>query len=194
MRIRTGIFGGTFDPIHSGHLILAEYLMDEIKLSEIWFLPAHHHIFKSVKQISSAVHRLNMLELALQNNPNFKLLDMELNHAKISYTVDTLQKLKNEFPTNDFFFLLGTDNMNQFKEWKNPEKILQLCQLVLLERPNYYIQEDNKKYFKNSISASTPLLKISSSEIRRRVKDRLSIRYMVPDTVMEYILQNNLYI
>lgn len=195
-----GIFGGSFNPIHMGHLILAEHIREELKLDKIIFIPAGNPPHKNIGNLELAHHRYNMVELAIENNPFFSISDIELKREGISYTSDTLAGIKEQYPDEELFFILGSDSIIQFPSWHRIDKIFELAGIVVAKRPNVPQAElDNKvnefteKYNARIIFSKAPYIEISSSEIRNRIKQGLSVRYMVPETVDEYIHNNNLY-
>jgi len=192
---KIGLLGGTFDPIHTGHLIIAEYLYDELGLDEIWFIPTKDHALKENKGISSPEIRWAMLELAISPNQKFKSLDIELTRPGVSYTIDTIELLlKNHERLNPkFYFLIGMDNVNELPRWKNPEEISEKCQLVAFGRPGFRPSEEVENLLPRIQFIPVPLLEISSTLIRKRVAEHKSIRYLVPESVLHYIKENQLY-
>ena len=192
---KIGLLGGTFDPVHNGHLIISEYLREELSLDEIWFIPARIHALKKNQNISPAQIRLEMLQLAIADNPCFKINDIELQKDSVSYTVDTLRALEEKYRNlePDFYFLIGMDNVNDLPRWKNPEEILSRCQMVAFGRPGFKPDESAERYLSSIQFIHVPLLEISSTLIRNRVKNGFSIRYLVPDPVLRYIQENKLY-
>jgi nicotinate-nucleotide adenylyltransferase len=192
---KIGLLGGTFDPIHNGHLIIAEYLYDELQLDEIWFIPTKIHALKENEYISSPEIRMAMLELAISSNQKFKCLDVELYRPGVSYTIDTLEFLLESYKglVPKFYFFIGMDNVNDLPRWKNPEMILTKSQLVAFGRPGFKPTDDVKDLLPHIQFIHVPLLEISSTLIRTRVAEGKSIRYLVPDSVSEYIKETQLY-
>jgi nicotinate-nucleotide adenylyltransferase len=186
---RIGLLGGTFDPVHNGHLIISEYLRDELDLEEVWFIPTNRHPLKENKDISPPDVRLEMLNLAIAGNSVFKSRDIELRKEGISYTIETLRELRQLYLSHhpEFNFFIGMDNVNELPKWKDPEEILQISQVVAFGRPGFQPSDAVKQYLPKIKFMHVPLLEISSSIIRRRVQSGLSIRYLVPDSVREYI-------
>ncbi len=198
MTIRTlniGLFGGTFDPIHNGHLIIAEYLRDELALDEVWFIPASIHPFKDNKGITAASHRLKMLELATRENKRFRVNDIELRKEGVSYTIDTLNELirLHQQDKSRFHFFMGMDNVNDLNAWKNPFEILQKCTVIAFGRPGFKPDEAVKELAAQIRFVHVPLLEISSTFVRERVRTGHSVRYIIPEIVEAYIYKNQLY-
>lgn len=188
--MKVGVFGGTFDPIHNGHLITAQAVREIRNLDKIIFIPSFIAPHKITVNSSSGEHRLNMLKLAIEDNPYFGYSDFELIKEGVSYTIDTLKYLKQEYP--DIELIIGYDNLLEFSTWKNPDEILELTKLVVLKR-NWKDIFEKDKYFYRAEIINTPLIEISGTEIRKRIKNDLPVNYLVPDKVIEYICKLNLY-
>lgn len=192
---KIGLFGGTFDPVHNGHLIIAEYLRDELGLAEIWFIPAKIHPLKDNHVITGEVHRLKMLELAVADNPLFSVSRVELERDQVSYTIDTLNTLLERYRDLDpkFYFFIGMDNVNDFHRWRQPREILQKCQVVAFGRPGFKPNDTVLEFIPHIKFVHVPLLEISSTFVRQRIRAGRSVRYLVPDRVLLYIQQKQLY-
>lgn len=192
---KIGLFGGTFDPIHNGHLIIAEYLRDQLSLEEIWFIPARYHALKPNADITSPDIRYHMVLLAIEDNPLFKGLDIELKREGISYTVDTLTDLIRtyQYDSPEFHLLIGMDNVNELHCWKEPEKIFSLCKVIAFGRPDYQLAKTAEKFLPLLRLVEAPLLDISSTLIRQRCREGRSIRYLVPERVRQFIVNTGLY-
>ena len=192
---KVGLFGGTFDPIHTGHLIIIELIRDILKLDQIIFIPAKKHPLKNNNTISPEKDRFKMIQLAIEGNSSFSLSNIELSLDKISYTIDTINIFREKLSPleNVIYFLMGMDNVNQIYKWKNPEFLVKTCQIVAFGRPGFEIGEKAKPYIKDIEIIQIPLLEISSSDIRNRVRSNQTIRYLVPAKVEEYINAKNLY-
>ncbi len=188
---KIGILGGTFDPIHIGHLITAQRLIELRNLEKIFFIPAYISPHKTEIQNSSAEHRLNMVKLAIENIPYFDFSPIEAMKKEISYSIDTIKELKKSY--NEIELIIGFDNIEKFYTWKNPDEILQLVKLIVMQREidKKGIQKD--KYFYAAEFVDTPQIDVSATEIRYRVKNNLPIEFLVPSKVKDYILINNLY-
>ncbi|OPX35508.1 hypothetical protein B1H10_01075 [candidate division KSB1 bacterium 4484_188] len=192
---KIGLFGGTFDPIHNGHLIIAEYLRDDLGLEEIWFVPAKIHPLKNNFEITSPEHRLKMLLLAIQDNPNFKVTDVELQREGVSFTIDTIDELyrRNAALEPRFFFFIGMDNVNELYKWKDPRQILRKAQVVAFGRPGFKADKKAKEFIPLIKFVHVPLLEISSTYIRQRIQKKRSVRYLIPAAVEQYIREKHLY-
>ena len=182
-----GIFGGTFNPIHIGHLIVAEQVLTKLHLDEIWFIPTNVPPLKNEPSVS-AQDRANMLELGTQDNPRFQVKLFELYRGGVSYTVDTLRYLRETQPENHYYLIMGSDQVNNLGEWKEPTKLAQLATLVGVQRPGY-----PQKAKLPMIWVDSPTIDISSTLIRQTIAIGGSIRYLVPDTVRNYIHKKGLY-
>jgi nicotinate-nucleotide adenylyltransferase len=198
--MRVGILGGTFDPVHLGHLIIAEESRVQLRLDQVIFTPAGQPWLKSRQPVSRAHHRLRMVELAVASNPFFKVLSSEIDRAGPTYTVDTLAELQKALgPDARLYFIVGMDVVEQFHRWKEPEKLLELCNLVVVSRPGHQSVDISRlvgqypQAGERLILLMVPRIEISSTEIRRRVSEGISIRYLVPELVEEYILEHQLY-
>jgi nicotinate-nucleotide adenylyltransferase len=186
-----GIFGGTFDPIHIGHLITAQSIYEIRKLDKIIFIPSFISPHKTGRTSSLSEHRINMLKLAIEHIPYFDYSDIEIKKKNISFTINTIQDLKAVYENIEL--IIGFDNLIVFDKWKAPDKILKLVKLVVLRRK---VKEENilrNKYFDKAIFVDTPLVEIFGTEIRERVKNNQNINFLVPQKVMAYIYKHNLY-
>lgn len=198
--MRVGILGGTFDPVHIGHLTLAEEARLQLALDQVWFMPAGQPWLKEGQKLSAAEDRLQMVRLAVASNPHFQVCADEVQRPGATYTVDTLRALKERLdPDTELCFILGLDAMEHFSKWKEPEALLELCHWAVVERPgNQGFDQDGflTRYpgAQGKITLiSMPLMGISGSEIRRRAEAGMSLRYYLPEPVAEYIQQHNLY-
>ena len=193
---KIGLLGGTFDPVHNGHLIIAEYLRDHLSLEEIWFIPARCHPLKDNVNISPPEIRYRMLQMAIANNPSFKSMDVELKREGVSYTIDTLNYLADKYRTlvPEFYFLIGMDIVNELPRWKDPQQILEKSRVIAFGRPGFKAEEAAKDFLPYIQFIHVPLLEISSSLIRQRCQDGHSIRYLVPEEVREFIVKKKLYL
>ena len=198
--MRLGVFGGTFDPIHMGHLMVAEEARVQLDLAQVLFVPAGQPYFKADSEITEAGHRMAMVELAVESNRFFHASDLEIKRSGPTYTLDTLLKLRVERGTNvSLYVILGLDSLAEMERWRQPERILDMSTVVGVPRPGSR-EVDAEKLDAIYPCASHrvvlldgPLIGISGSEIRRRVSDGVSIRYLVPDAVGAYIYERRLY-
>ena len=196
-----GVLGGTFDPVHIGHLILAEEVRARLNLAEILFVPAGQPWLRVDSPISPAEHRVEMVRLAIADKPYFKLSTMEIERAGPTYTVDTVAELKARLEAGDeLFFILGWDNLAELPRWRQPSRLITMCRLVAVPRPGYPLPD--LKALEASIPGLSqrvmlidkPEIDISASAVRDRVVQGLSIRRLVPEPVDEYIRQHKLYL
>jgi len=198
--MKIGVLGGTFDPIHTGHLVLAEEVRLRLGLAEVLFVPAGHPWLKSGTPISPAEHRVRMARLAIAGRPYFKLSTMEVDRPGPSYTVDTMLKLKSQLASGDeLYFILGWDNLEELPRWHEPKRLIELCRLVAIPRVGCPVPDlktleaDVPGLFKRVIMLDKPELDISASVIRQRVAQGLSIEHLVPEAVGKYIREQKLY-
>lgn len=198
--MRIGIYGGTFDPIHLGHLVLAEQCREQCRLDEVWFVPAGAPPHKSGVEITPAKQRLEMLELALAGHDRFRIQRLEIDRAGPSFTVDTLQQFQDESAERQLFLLLGADSVHDLPTWRAPQRILQLATIVAVnrgDRPGFDVAAATQSFghaaAQRMITVEMPGLDIASRDLRRRVQDGRSIRYLVPRAVEMYIAQQHLY-
>ncbi len=193
-----GVLGGTFDPIHIGHLVVAEEARIKLELSEVLFVPAGQPWLKQDRDITPAVHRLEMVRRAIVDNPYFKLSTLEVDRPGPSYTVDTLTLLQDQLSNEaSLFFILGRDTLAELPLWKEPGKVVQLCRLVvpprLGSRDLRHLEEAIPGLRERVIQLDMPVIGISSSEIRQRIARGLPVRYLVPPEVEEYITEQRIY-
>jgi len=196
-----GILGGTFDPVHMGHLVIAEEARVKLGLGEILFVPAGQPWFKVGQghTIAPATHRLEMLRLAIADNPCFKLCTLEVERSGPSYSIDTITTLRNQLGEQPLFFILGSDSLAGFHLWKEPDRLVQMCQLVIVPRSGLNLPELESLeplipgLTHSVIELVAPIIEISSSKIRQRIAQGLSIRYLVPGLVGKYIAEQKLY-
>lgn len=197
---RVGIFGGTFDPIHMGHLIVAETIMDEFHLDKVVFIPAAVPPHKLDKQISPAKHRYMMTMLATCSNPRFQVSDMEMHRQGPSYSRDTLAQLIKEHGSDtEFYFIVGADSVENLHTWNRIDELLTMCHFIGASRPGCMpdmekIAQRFGPLAEKIHCLETPELEISSTEIRHRVGQKRTIRYIVPETVEQYIYKEKLYL
>jgi nicotinate-nucleotide adenylyltransferase len=196
--VNVGILGGTFDPIHIGHLIVAEEARVKLQFDRVLFVPAGQPWLKVDRNITPAIHRVEMVRRAIVDNPHFELCTLEIERHGPSYTVDTLAKLQEQLGREaSLFFLLGHDALAELPLWKEPKKVAQLCRLVVAPRLGSKglrrLQAEIPGLLDKIVQLDMPIIAISSSEIRHRIARRLSIRYLVPAQVAEYITEHEIY-
>lgn len=197
---RIGIMGGTFNPIHVGHLLLAEWVKCESELDEIWLIPNGISYMKEQLEVAPAGDRLKMTELAAMENKHFKCLDLEIKRAGYTYSYETLEELARAYPEDELYFILGADCLFTLETWKCPERILGCCRLIAAVRDEASLEEMRRKKaeLEQRFGGEIMLLpfvrlSLSSTEIRARIKQGKSVRYMVPDSVLTYIEERGLY-
>jgi nicotinate-nucleotide adenylyltransferase len=196
--VNIGVLGGTFDPIHIGHLVVAEEARIKFGLREVLFVPAGQPWLKLGRNITLAVHRVEMVRRAIADNPHFKLCTLEVERPGPSYTVDTLTMLRKQLGSEaSFFFILGRDTLAELPLWKEPEKLVQLCRLVVAPRLGSrdlkHLETAIPGLLDKVIQLDMPVIGISSSGIRQRIAQGLSIRYLVPAEVEKYITEHKIY-
>lgn len=185
---RIGLFGGTFDPIHVGHTIVAEWLQFKLDLKEIHFIPNYIHPFSKRDDISASEDRLKMLELALSEFPAFKICKHEIEKKEISYSIDTIRYFRKKYPDYQLYYLMGGDNINEFRLWKNSDDIFKLATVVVYNR---IVRRKNKSIKFQFIDS--PLIEISSSQIREHIKKGYPYRSFLHPDVYHYIEKKRLY-
>ena len=198
---KIGIMGGTFDPIHYGHLVTAEAAREKFCLDKVIFVPSGNPQHKKNKEISPGIDRVNMTVLATANNPFFEVSDIELKRDGYTYTVDTLKEFIKIYGENTrFYFITGADAVMEILTWKDVSTILKLCRIVSAYRPGSdinkfrsMVDELERVHRSNIHLIEVPALAISSTEIRERVKSGITIKYLLPEKVERYILEKGLY-
>lgn len=199
MAPRIGVLGGTFDPVHFGHLAIAEEARVRLSLDVVLLVPARLQPLRQEERLSPPEDRAAMLERAVMGNPGLQVSRIEFERPGPSYTVDTLALLRERYPRgSEFFFILGSDAIADLPRWKEPERLMTLCHFVVFQRPgcdfdprNLFLQFPLLR--ERTIFLEGPRLEISATELRRRVRQGLPIRYQTPDAVVEYILSHRLY-
>ncbi len=189
---RIGIFGGSFDPPHLGHLVIAEMARRSLDLDVVYLVPAYKPPHKNGSHPSTAQDRLAMTKLSVRGNARLRVSDMELRRKGISYTVDTIRAFRNRYPTSQLFLIIGSDSLRQFHAWKSPAEILTEASLVVYRRPRSGRTKARLDSARVSFIAG-PLMEISSSDIRKRIQEEKSIRYLIRDNVLSFIQRKKLY-
>ncbi len=197
---KVGIMGGTFNPIHFAHLILAESAYEELKLDKVLFMPSKKPPHKLQESIASDEHRTRMIELAIRDNRHFELSCMELKREGITYTADTLKELNKKNPQDEFFFIMGADSLFQIEDWWKPQQIFHLSDIVAAVRDHATRQEITEQMNHLTVIFGarihllyTPNMDISSNMLRQYLRSGKTIRYYVPDSVFQYIRKHDLY-
>ena len=190
---KIGILGGTFDPIHNAHISVAEDALREFQLDSILFIPTHITPLKDHNPLSSPTHRLNMLKMALEGYPHFIIDTSELDRKDLSYSLDTLVSLQNQHPNTQFYWIIGSDKLKELHKWHRINDLSEMVEFIVAARPDFPYSQliENKKiklhFIKNNLS------NISSTLIREYLKNNQSISHLVPESVQNYIKENNLY-
>ena len=191
--MRIGILGGTFNPIHNAHLILAKTVAQAIGLDKILFIPAFIPPHKLGEDILAYAHRERMVELAVEGHDLFECSDIEASLEGPSYTINTLRLLRQSQPNDDFFLIIGSDSLHSLGNWKDPDEIVKLATLAVVPRPGYRIEESEPRFRKNLRPVDMDLVEIASSEIRERAAQGKPVQLLVPAAVANYIVAERLY-
>lgn len=197
---KIGIMGGTFNPIHVGHLILAERALEEKELDEIWLIPTGCSYLKANTGVLPGVERFKMATLAVEKQEKIKCLDIEIKRAGNTYSYETLEQLKEEYPSYEFYFIFGADCLFTIENWKYPERIFKCSKIIAAVRNDSStvameekILELEQKFGADINLLSFPRLEISSTDLRERIRVGKSVRYFIPDSVISYIAENRFY-
>jgi nicotinate-nucleotide adenylyltransferase len=193
--MKVGIMGGTFDPVHIGHLIAAQLACEQAELDEVWFMPTNVPPHKEQGPKASPVQRWDMVCLAVEGHPRFRPFDMELKKGGVSYSVDTVTELRKQYPGHHFYYIIGADMVQFLPKWFKVDELVKQITFIGLQRSGYTLDmsqlPDNVQ--KAVVLAQMPLIELSSTLIRQRQSQGKSVRYMVPDRVCEYIEVNGIY-
>jgi nicotinate-nucleotide adenylyltransferase len=200
--MKLGIFGGTFDPVHYGHLLLAESAREQLGLDQVWFIPAALAPHKQDRQAVTAKQRVEMLELAIAGHPAFRVSTLEIDRGGVSYTVDTLQDISVQLPDAELFLLMGADSLRDLLTWREPERICKLAWPVVSRRadapePDFsslgHIVAPARLLKMEQLRLEMPIMELSSTDLRHRAATGQSLRYRTPRGVEQYILAQGLY-
>ncbi len=187
--MKIGILGGTFNPLHIGHLILAEEAREKLNLDRVIFVPAYLPPHKDDADIAQAAHRLDMARLAIKGNKYFLVSDMEIKRDGRSYTIDTIKECKRLYPKDELYFVIGSDLLKYLEEWKDLKEIIQMVKFVVATRPGYPLEKIPSYISTVAIRA----VDVSAFEVRQCIKEGKSFRYLVPEAVFKYITKKRLY-
>ena len=190
MQKKIGLYFGSFNPVHTGHLIIASHLANNTDLKEVWFVVSPQNPFKKEAGLLNERHRISLVKLAIEDEQNLKASDAEFKLPKPSYTIDTLIYLSEKYPGYEFSVIMGSDGFQNIEKWKNYEQIINNYTIYIYMRPGF---EVINKYGDNIIQVKAPLLEISATEIRKNIKSGKSIRYLVTDVVMKEIKEKGYY-
>ncbi|HQY40172.1 MAG TPA: nicotinate (nicotinamide) nucleotide adenylyltransferase [Ferruginibacter sp.] len=185
-----GLFFGSFNPIHNGHLIIAKYVLQNSQLNKLWFVVSPQNPFKSPQSLLNENHRLHLVNSAIEGETDLKACNIEFKLPKPSYTINSLTYLAQQYPDYKFTLIVGSDSFQNINKWKNYETLVSQYPIIIYKRPGFEVTQD---FGANLTILEAPLLEISSTYIRSLVKKSLSIRYLVPDAVKEEIERNNYY-
>ncbi len=188
--MRVALFGGTFDPVHKGHVNAALEVLKQGFVDEVWFIPVCWHAFKENRKVSLLGHRKKMIELTLQGKKGLKVIDLNGNPT---YTLDTILKAKKYFPGNEFFWLMGTNLVEEFALWKNPKQVLKEAKLILFPVPCSKYEKNQLLNSNNSIIVQAKEIDLSSTIVREKLSKGESIKDLVSEKVLAYIKKNRLY-
>ncbi len=185
-----GLYFGSFNPIHIGHLIVANHVLEHSDLDKIWFVISPQNPLKKSSTLLNEYDRMHLVELAIEDNPKFKASNIEFKLPKPSYTIDTLTYLKEKFPLESFTVIMGSDSYLNLPKWKNYEQLKQQYKIIVYERPEHKIEEQSTE---NITFLKAPLIAASSTFIRNLIKEKKSARYLLPEKVYQYIIDSNYY-
>lgn len=188
--MKVGLYFGSFNPIHNGHLIIAQHILNESQLQQIWFVVSPLNPFKQQRQLLSEYDRLHLVNLAIENSLQLKAVDIEFRLPKPSYTINTLIYLHEKYPHHEFSIIMGSDSLQNLHQWKNAEQIMNNYPVYVYTRPGFEIK---KQPVKNLIEMKAPLLEISATHIRQLIQSNKSIRFLVPEIVYEEIEKAGYY-
>ncbi|MBY0759096.1 MULTISPECIES: nicotinate-nucleotide adenylyltransferase [Sellimonas] len=200
--MKTGIMGGTFNPIHNGHLMLAGHVMEEFGLDEIWFMPNGNPPHKRQESIgTSTSDRLEMVRIAIGDCPKFSIQPYEAEKKTVSYSYQTMEEFRKSYPDRDFYFIIGADSLFQMETWGHPDRLLSCCTVIAAKRDSKETDQDMKKqisylegkYHAQILLSQSPVFEVSSSEIREMIQRNHPIEGLVPEGVADYIRENHIY-
>lgn len=188
---KTGLFFGSFNPIHIGHLIIANHFLEYSDICQLWFVISPHNPLKKKQSLLADYHRLSMVKIAIDSNPKMRACDIEFNLSQPSYTIDTLTYMQEKYPKKQFVLIMGADNLVSFDKWKNPKQILDQYELYVY--PRSAAKEGKYMDHPKVRRVDAPIMEISSSFIRKALKEKKKMPYMLPQKVYEYILEMHFY-
>lgn len=191
-KIKTGVFSGSFNPIHQGHLILAHYMAEFCDLDEVWFVVTPHNPLKQSEDLLDDQTRLEMTRLAVEGYENIEVSDVEFSMPKPSYTIDTLEKLSADYPDREFVLIIGADNWSLFNQWKNYEELIQNYRILVYPRLGYEVEIDDA-YMGSVLMVDAPVIELSSTFIRESIKNGKSVMAFLPSATYSFIKKYRLY-
>ncbi len=188
-----GLFGGSFNPPHVAHLVVAEVVRDQFGLDEVWWIPNATPPHKPNDELAAVQHRLAMTERTVEGNPAFRVCGVEVERDGVSYTVETLRVLQDQHPDTDFALILGSDSLDHFADWHRPDEIAERVPFIVYKRPGAIESVADPRFVNDVRYAAAPVMEISGTEVRARRRAGRSIRYLVPEAVRAYIDTHDLY-
>ncbi len=188
--MKVGLYFGSFNPIHTGHLIVASYVANHTDCQQVWFVVSPQNPLKPSSVLLNEYHRLHLVRLAVEDDLRLKASDVEFKLPRPSYTIDTLTYLREKYPTHEFSIVMGSDSFQNLPRWKNFDKLVRDYSFIIYQRPGFPVTDDHGA---NIAIMNAPLLQLSATEIRDNIRSGKSIRYLVPDAVREEIEQNHYY-
>lgn len=188
--MKVGLYFGSFNPIHTGHLIIAQHVLNETDLEQVWFVVSPQNPFKQQKHLLNEYDRLHLVNLAIEPSLNLKAVDIEFRLPKPSYTINTLAYLNEKYPQHHFSIIMGSDSLQNLHQWKNAEQIMQHYPIYVFQRPGF---DAEQKQVNRLTRLKAPLLEISATQIRELIQKNKSIRFLVPDVVCTEIMKSGYY-
>lgn len=185
-----GLYFGSFNPIHVGHLIVADHVIEYTEVDKVWFVVSPHNPLKDAHSLLNEYDRLHLVNLAIENNTKFRASNVEFHLPKPSYTINTLAYLMEKFPLEQFSIIMGADSFQNIHRWKNYEQLIAQCSFIVYNRRGFEIKETHGARI---TMLDAPVLDISSTYIRKQIKEKHSVKYIVPEAVEQYILANMYY-
>ncbi len=185
-----GLYFGSFNPVHIGHLIIANHVVNHTDVDKVWFVVSPHNPLKEAHSLLNEYDRLHILNLAIEDNNKFRGSNVEFHLPKPSYTIDTLTYLSEKFPLERFSVVMGSDSFQNIHRWKNYEQLVENYSIIIYNRPGFEVKE---KYGADLTILDAPLLDVSSTFVRKQLKEKKSIKYLVPTNVEEYLVANKYY-
>lgn len=189
--MKTGLFFGSFNPVHVGHMIIANHMLNHTDLESVWLVVSPHNPLKKKRTLAKDYDRLHLVNLAIGDELRLKASDIEFGLQQPSYTIDTMTYLDEKYPEREFTLIMGGDNLANLHKWKNYEMLLEKYRIYIYRRPNYIMPE--LQNHPNVVITEAPLLEISSSYIRQLLREKKSVKYLVPDKVYEYLNDYPIY-
>lgn len=188
--MKVGLYFGSFNPVHHGHLIIAQHLLNETDLEQVWMVVSPQNPFKQQKHLLNEYHRLDLLRIAVEQSPHIKAVDIEFRLPRPSYTIDTLTYLHEKYPTHEFAIIMGSDSLQNLDKWKNAELLMERYPLYVYRRPGFEVEPHQCRHLQ---VVDAPLLQISATYIRELIRAGKSVRFLLPDPVIAEIEKTNYY-